>query len=75
MSANFQGTPVICGGIIYVGDYVGKFSNTCFGFTNGQWEEFATIKKARKLAAGIMHKNKFHIFGGDDGNWDLLNTR
>ena len=61
VSANFQGTPVICGGSIYEGDFVGRFSNICYGFTNGQWEEFATIQKARKLAAGIMHKGAFNL--------------
>ena len=70
MSANFQGTPIICGGSSY-----NFFPKICYGFSNGQWKEFAEIKKARRLAAGIMHKNKFHIFGGDNGTWDLLNTR
>ena len=30
--------------------------------------EFASMKEKRGYAAGVMHKNKFHVFGGYDGS-------
>ena len=64
MGANLHGTPVVCGG---------SFSSTsthyqeCHKFTNGEWQEFAIMNEKRVAAAAIMHKNKFHVFGGMDG--------
>ena len=64
MGANLHGTPVVCGG---------SFSSTsthyqeCHKFTNGEWQEFAIMNEKRVAAAAIMHKNKFHVFGGMNG--------
>jgi hypothetical protein len=56
--ANLDGTPIVCGG---------RYSSslqTCYKFTNAGWQEFASMKEKRYFAAGIMYKNKFHVFGG-----------
>jgi hypothetical protein len=54
VGANLHGTPVVCGGD----------SRKCYRFKNGKWKKFAHMKEKRWKAAGIMHKNKFHVFGG-----------
>jgi len=58
VSADIDGTPVVCGG-----SYSG-YSRKCYRFKNGKWKKFASMKEKRGFAAGIMHKNKFHVFGG-----------
>jgi hypothetical protein len=45
-----------------------KRYKTCYKFTNAGWQEFANMKEKRYLGAGIMYKNKFHVFGGFDGS-------
>ena len=62
VGANLDRTPVVCGG--YSSGYLTK----CYRFKNGKWKEFASMKEKRAYAAGIMHKNKFHVFGGYDGS-------
>ena len=59
VGANLDGTPVVCGGFS---------ENECYRFTNGVWEEFASMKKERVYAAGVMHNKKLHVFGGWDGS-------
>ena len=58
VGANFNGTPVVCGG------YSSGNLQECYKFTNAGWQEFASMKEIRLYAAGVMHKNKFHVFGG-----------
>ena len=61
VGANLQGTPVLCGSLI------GKFSFTCYKFKqNGGWQEFVSLDGTRDMAAGIVYKNKVHVFGGLD---------
>ena len=60
VAANLQGTPVVCG------------SKGCFKFINDRWQKFASMKERRYSAAGIVHKNKFHIFGGDHITTELI---
>ena len=62
VGANLHGTPVVCGG------YSSGLLQACYKFTNGGWQQFASMKEKRDDAAGIMHKNKFHVFGGYDGS-------
>jgi hypothetical protein len=59
VGANLNGTPIVCGGLS---------SRTCYKFTNTGWQEFASMNEKRQHAAGIMFKNKFHVFGGYDGS-------
>ena len=63
VGANLHGTPVVCGGI-----FSGFPVQTCYKFTNAGWQEFASMKEKRDLAAGVMYKNKFHVFGGYNGS-------
>ena len=58
VGANLDGTPVVCGGLS--SGYTGK----CYRLTNGVWEEFASMKKKRVYAAGVMYNKKLHVFGG-----------
>ena len=58
VGANLDGTPVVCGG-----SYSG-YSRKCYRFKNGKWKNFASMKEKRGYAVGVMHKNKFHVFGG-----------
>ena len=60
VGANLHGTPVVCGGYS---------QRACYKFTNAGWHQFASMKEKRFQAAGVMYKNKFHVFGGfDDGS-------
>jgi hypothetical protein len=59
VGANLNGTPIVCGGYGY---------QKCYKLTNGGWQEFASMNEKREFAAGIMFKNKFHVFGGHDGS-------
>ena len=67
VGANLNGTLVVCGGT-YSGSY-----QTCYNFTNAGWQQFSSMKEKRRFAAGVMSKNKFHVFGGYDGS-SLLQT-
>ena len=58
VGANLDGTPVVCGGSNLPTFY------QCYKFTNGGWQEFASMKENRSHAAGIVHQNKLHVFGG-----------
>ena len=62
VGANLNGTPALCGG------YSTSYSEKCYKLTNGGWQEFASMKKKRLLAAGAMHEKKLHVFGGSDGS-------
>ena len=64
VGANLDGIPVVCGGQVYPSTYY----QTCYKFTNTGWQEFASMKEKRGNAAGIMHKNKLHVFGGYGGS-------
>jgi hypothetical protein len=59
VGANLDGTPIVCGG-----RSSSTFYQACYKLTNGGWQEFASMNEKRGYAAGIMFKNKFHIFGG-----------
>ena len=61
VGANLHGKPVVCGG-----SYSSTYYQKCYIFTSSVWQEFATMKKNRWRAAGVMFQNKFHIFGGLD---------
>jgi hypothetical protein len=58
VGANLHGTPVVCGG------YSSGWSRKCYKYTNTGWQQFASMNEKRYAAAGVMHKNKFHVFGG-----------
>ena len=59
VGANLHGTPVVCGG-----GYSSIHYQKCYKFTDGEWQEFASTNEKRYIAAGVMHKKKFHVFGG-----------
>jgi hypothetical protein len=63
VGANLDGTPIVCGG-----RSSSTFYQACYKLTNGGWQEFASMNEKRENAAGIMFKNKFHVFGGYDGS-------
>ena len=63
VGANLHQTPVVCGGGTTSTDY-----QRCYKFTDGGWQEFASMKEKRSAAAGVMFRNKFHVFGGWDGS-------
>ena len=63
VGANLHGTPIVCGGYSS-----GTYYQTCYKLTNGGWQEFASMNEKRYTAAGIMFKNKFHVFGGYDAS-------
>ena len=64
LGANLDGTtPIVCGG-----RYDSTYYQACYKLTNGGWQEFASMNEKRGYAAGIMFKNKFHVFGGYDGS-------
>ena len=58
VGAYLHGTPVVCGG-----HYI-SYYQTCYKYTNSGWQQFASMNEKRYRAAGVMHKNKFHVFGG-----------
>ena len=69
VGGNLLGTPVVCGG------NSSTYSDKCYKFTTaGGWQEFASMKDKRAYAAGIVYKNKLHVFGGDDGSWQYLQS-
>ena len=65
VGAHLHGTPIVCGG------YSSTYYQTCYKLTNGGWQEFASMNEKRGDAAGIMFKNKFHVFGGYDASGRL----
>ena len=69
VGVNLNGTLVVCGG----SDYPTLYYKTCYNYTNAGWQQFASMKKKRSYAAGVMHENKLHVFGGWDG-WSRLQT-
>ena len=64
VGANLDGSPIVCGGYFYPTYY-----QTCYKFTNAGWQVFTSMKEPRYLAAGVMYKNEFHVFGGSSGRW------
>ena len=67
VGANLQGTPVVCGGTVLpcckmYADY--QYLQACYKLTIEGWQQFASLKEIRRKPAGVVHKNKFHIFGG-----------
>ena len=70
VGANLDGTPVVCGG------YTSGPSEKCYKFTNGMWEEFATMKEKRYAiqAAGVVYNKKLHVFGGISSGSSALLT-
>ena len=61
VGANLQGTPIVCGG------RYSTYFQKCYKFTDGGWQEFVSMKEKRGKAAGVVHSDKFHVFGGFDG--------
>ena len=59
VGANLDGTPVVCGGY-----YFGTHHKICYKLTINGWQEFASMKDHRGLAAAVMFQKKFHVFGG-----------
>ena len=51
VAANLHGTPVVC-------------QPGCYKYTNGGWQQFASMKEKRRYPTGVVAKNKFHVFGG-----------
>ena len=62
VGANLATSPVICGG---TNDY-GHILDTCSRLINGTWETFATMSNGRYAAAGVVHENTLHVFGGSE---------
>ena len=58
VGANLHGTPVVCGG------RDSEYYQTCYKYTSTGWQQFASMNEKRRFFAGIIHKNKFHVFGG-----------
>ena len=53
VGANLEGTPVACG------------YRHCFNLDGyGNWQKLTNFNEWRRYAAGVMFKNKFHVFGG-----------
>ena len=67
LGANLGGTPIVCGGA-----HVSVYADKCFRLTNSVWEEFVSMKEKRHYAAGIVHNDKLHVFGGYSGSWDCI---
>ena len=60
VGANLNGTPVVCGG-----QHISIYYQKCYKYTNtGYWIQFTSMKEIRVNAAGVIYKNKFHVFGG-----------
>ena len=73
VGTNFQDTPVLCGNEqlpIPINSF--SYSFKCYKFKHdGGWQEFASLNGKRYMAAGIVYKNKFHVFGGSGGQSNL----
>merc|ERR1719203_808714 len=63
VGANLHGTPVVCGGRNHP-----TYHQTCYKYTGTGWQQFASMNEKRWKAAGVTHKNKFHVFGGHGGS-------
>jgi len=59
VGANLAKSPVICGGTNF-----NDILDTCSRLINGTWETFATMSTGRYAAAGVVHENTLHVFGG-----------
>merc|ERR1711971_439355 len=68
VGANLGGTPVVCGG--YLGSSV--YTKKCYRFKNSGWEEFASMKARRNVAAAVMHNDRLHVFGGRSSSSFIL---
>ena len=69
VGANLASMPIICGGSLkgYINSsYYSDSSDKCFKYVKGGWQNFVTMMDRRHSAAGIVHNNSFHIFGGYD---------
>ena len=69
VGANLASMPIICGGLLkgYINSsYYSDSSDKCFKYVKGGWQNFVTMMDRRHSAAGIVHNNSFHIFGGYD---------
>ena len=68
VGVSLHGTPIVCGGRKHPAYY-----RTCYKYSNNGWQQFASMKEKRVHSAGVMHKNKFHVFGGayyyQSGGW------
>ena len=60
VGANLDGSPVVCGG---------EYTEKCYRFANGVWEEFTSMKQKRQYAAAVMYNKKLHVFGGWDNSF------
>ena len=65
VGANLGATPVVCGGYS---------SEKCFRFKNSVWEEYASMKEKRHVAAAVMHNDKLHVFGGAPNGSSISQT-
>ena len=63
VGANLHGTPVVCGGQGVHNSY-----QACYKYSNAGWQEFASMNEIRRYFAGVIHKNKLHVFGGYDSS-------
>jgi hypothetical protein len=70
VGASLDGTLVVCGG--YFGS--SGYSDKCYRFTNGVWEEFASMKEKREYAAGVMYNKELHVFGGRSSSSSISKT-
>ena len=69
VGANLHETPVLCGGSYYSETHqTSTWYQNCYKLTDAGWKEFAIMKEKRYAAAGVVYKNKFHIFGGHKGS-------
>ena len=66
VGANLDETPFVCGGYHW---HPATYYQTCYKFTVSGWQEFASLKEKRTNAAGVIFQNKFHVFGGFNGEW------
>ena len=62
VGANLDGTAVVCGG------FSSGLFQACYKYSNNEWQQFASMKERRRYFAGVIHKNKFHVFGGWGGS-------
>ena len=72
VGGNINGELVVCGGRHGTG-IDDTYYQTCYKFTISGWQEFASMKEERGSTAGVLFQNKFHVFGGLNGN-DVLQT-
>ena len=70
VGANFDGTPVVCGGNL--GSYTP--SEKCYRLTFGEWEEITSMLEKRGYAAGVVYNKNLHVFGGRSDSGIVLKT-